>query len=326
MVIIAAFMTGYFMTGGTYTVPATVETDPSIPRIALNNTLFHTEIFGREKDPLVIVLHGGPGADFRYLLPLKELSDRYRVLFYDQRGTGLSARNCREKPTLESSISDLNAMIERFGKGKKVNIIGHSWGAMLAAVYAGRYPARIDHLVLAEPGFLTADTANVFLQRTKPSLSISSLSFMIRTWLQSLHIKAVDDHARRDFIMGRFMTAYDGTDHPLQGYFCEARQSEESKQVWRFGYEAMESIIRSGMDDNGHFTADFTGGLKKFKGKVLFLSGECNTITGKDQQIRNMTHFPWAELVVLKDTGHYMLSENPREAIAVIRQYFHQRP
>jgi proline iminopeptidase len=226
---------------------------------------------------------------------------------------------------LESSIADLHAMVEYYGKGGKAHLIGHSWGAMLAAVYAGRYPGRVDHLVLAEPGFLTPDRAKVFLQRTKPSLSLSSMTFMVRTWFESLHVKGPDAYAQKDFIMGRFMTAYDGTDHPLRGYFCEEKQSEESRRAWRFGYGAMESILRSGMDGSGTFTADFTVGLEKIKGKVLFLSGECNTVTGRDQQIRNMTHFPWAELVVIKGAGHYMLSENPRESMAVIRQYLDQR-
>ena len=41
--------------------------------------------------------------------------------------------------------------------GQKVNLVGHSWGAMLASAYLGQYPEKVDHAVLAEPGFLTSE-------------------------------------------------------------------------------------------------------------------------------------------------------------------------
>src|SRR5258708_12783082 len=41
--------------------------------------------------PRLLVLHGGPGADHRYMLPqMLHLGERYDLLFYDQRGAGLS--------------------------------------------------------------------------------------------------------------------------------------------------------------------------------------------------------------------------------------------
>jgi pimeloyl-ACP methyl ester carboxylesterase len=45
------------------------------------------------------------GADYRYLLPLKALADDYRVVFYDQRGTGLSPRVPADSITLDSFVT-----------------------------------------------------------------------------------------------------------------------------------------------------------------------------------------------------------------------------
>ena len=42
--------------------------------------------------PLVVVLHGGPGASHDYLLPQYDLlATRRSLLYYDQRGGGQSA-------------------------------------------------------------------------------------------------------------------------------------------------------------------------------------------------------------------------------------------
>jgi proline iminopeptidase len=43
--------------------------------------------------PPILVLHGGPDFDHAYLLPeLDRLADSFRLLYYDQRGRGRSAR------------------------------------------------------------------------------------------------------------------------------------------------------------------------------------------------------------------------------------------
>ncbi len=82
LVLFAAAM--YFSFTPKFVVPATVVADASLPAIEINGVRLHAEVFGREGAPVVIVLHGGPGNDYRYLLPLQALADRYRVVFYDQ--------------------------------------------------------------------------------------------------------------------------------------------------------------------------------------------------------------------------------------------------
>src|SRR5436189_2847021 len=77
-------------------VPKTVETDKTLPAISVNGTILHAQSFGDPDSALVVVLHGGPGSDYRYLLNCKEFANEgYHVIFYDQRGSGLSKRHGR---------------------------------------------------------------------------------------------------------------------------------------------------------------------------------------------------------------------------------------
>jgi proline iminopeptidase len=100
----------------------------------------------------LIVLHGGPDFDHKYLLPdLDRLADAYRLIYYDQRGRGLSAEGVRpEDVTMASEVADLDAVRSHF-KLDRTALLGHSWGTVLALEYALRHPARVSHLILMNP-------------------------------------------------------------------------------------------------------------------------------------------------------------------------------
>jgi pimeloyl-ACP methyl ester carboxylesterase len=73
----------------------------------------------------------------------------------------------------------------------------------------------------------------------------------------------------------------------------------------------------------GDFSAmNFGEGVEKFANKVLFIAGECNILIGPDFQQEQMKLFKEAEMVIIKDAGHFMFSEKPAESIGVIRSYF----
>src|SRR5262245_47876616 len=55
-------------------VPKTVDEDPALPALQLADTRLHAEAFGDPAAPLVIVLHGGPGSDYRSMLDLTALA------------------------------------------------------------------------------------------------------------------------------------------------------------------------------------------------------------------------------------------------------------
>ena len=176
-IILILFVLLYFTSSGDYKVADTVEQDPTIPHIKIGNTIFHSETFGNDTNAVVIVIHGGPGNDYRYLLPIKQLANHYYVVFYDQRGTGLSPRVPAEELSLETSLDDLHNIINYYSPEKKVNLIGHSWGAMLASGYIGMHPEKINKAVLVEPGLLTTEKAKEFTEVFKLDLNFNVLKY-----------------------------------------------------------------------------------------------------------------------------------------------------
>ena len=108
---------------------------------------------------VIIVLHGGPGGDYRSLMGLQVLADEYFVVFYDQRGSGLSERVPAEEFSFQVMLKDLDSIVDLYGKGEPVHLVGHSWGGMLASGYLGYAPDKVDKAVMAEPGFLNVQEA-----------------------------------------------------------------------------------------------------------------------------------------------------------------------
>lgn len=103
----------------------------------------------------VVVLHGGPSPGSRYLVPLVErLAGEFRVVAYDQRGTGRSSFPSDSAMSRDRFVDDLEDLREVLGF-ERIHLVGHSWGGHIALTYAVRHPDRLRSLALVgttEPG------------------------------------------------------------------------------------------------------------------------------------------------------------------------------
>jgi pimeloyl-ACP methyl ester carboxylesterase len=77
---------------------------------------------------------------------LVELSRRYRLLRYDERGCGLSDWDVPDF-SLDSWVRDLEAVVDAAGLDR-FPLLGISRGGPVAVAYAVRNPERVSHLVL----------------------------------------------------------------------------------------------------------------------------------------------------------------------------------
>jgi proline iminopeptidase len=105
-------------------------------------------IAGSGPDTLV-VLHGGPGLNFDYLAPdLEPLAESHTLIFYDQRGSARSTLITDSSLVhIDKHIEDIEAVRRHFGL-QNMFLLGHSWGAGLAARYALKYPDHLSGVIL----------------------------------------------------------------------------------------------------------------------------------------------------------------------------------
>jgi len=89
----------------------------------------------------LVTLHGGPGMSHVYMQSHTEIFTTYNipVVFYDQLGTGKSTHITDKGAdfwTPELFIDELDNLLAYLGIKDDFDLLGHSWGGMLAADYA----------------------------------------------------------------------------------------------------------------------------------------------------------------------------------------------
>jgi len=112
---------------------------------------FPSEGRGVESIEVLVEQLPQPG-DMKYLLePLAPLAPNRTLIFYDLRGRGESGEVADSTAlTLAADVGDLDR-VRRFFHLGRVKLIGHQWGAAVAAIYAVEHPDLVERLVLLSP-------------------------------------------------------------------------------------------------------------------------------------------------------------------------------
>jgi N-formylmaleamate deformylase len=116
--------------------------------VTANGIRLHVYRTGTDKPPLVFA-HGRSDNGLCYWPIAKEFADDYEIILYDARDHGQS-----EKPESRTGLvdraHDLEALVKELGL-RKPGIIGHSLGAVTAALFAGAHSHIPSCIVLEDP-------------------------------------------------------------------------------------------------------------------------------------------------------------------------------
>jgi proline iminopeptidase len=102
-------------------------------------------------EALLLGLHGGPGGEgCAYMEPLHRLAGpERRIVTFDQLGTARSEVPAEPYPwSVERAVADVEAVRVHYG-AERLDLLGHSWGGMLALQYTLDHPERVRRLVLS---------------------------------------------------------------------------------------------------------------------------------------------------------------------------------
>ena len=100
--------------------------------------------------PLLVV--GGPHLGHDYMRPLDAwVSEGCELIYYDHRGSGHTELSDPDKLTFSGAIEDLDGLRTHLGIDK-LNLVGHSLGAVLSLMYAAKRPDTTASLILLNPG------------------------------------------------------------------------------------------------------------------------------------------------------------------------------
>jgi pimeloyl-ACP methyl ester carboxylesterase len=102
---------------------------------------------GRSGAPRMFLLHGWMDVSASFQFVVDALGGDWEVYAPDWRGYGLTEWGRSDSYWFPDYIADLDCLLEEFESERPVNLVGHSLGGNVAALYAGIRPARVARLV-----------------------------------------------------------------------------------------------------------------------------------------------------------------------------------
>jgi pimeloyl-ACP methyl ester carboxylesterase len=123
--------------------------------VNVDGQMMHIYCIG-EGSPTIILDHAGGGSSMDWSLIQPKLAEHTRVCAYDRAGYGWSDYNPAPR-TLAQQLHELQALLAGANEQGPYILVGHSYGARVARVFAAKYPDEVAGMVLMDPGFLYDD-------------------------------------------------------------------------------------------------------------------------------------------------------------------------
>jgi len=118
--------------------------------LTLRGLRIHLRHWGDPQAPKLFMLHGWMDVSASFQFMVDALQRDWHVIAPDWRGFGLSARSGADTYWFPDYLADLDAILTHYAGDDPVNLLGHSMGGNIAALYAGVRPARVARLVNLE--------------------------------------------------------------------------------------------------------------------------------------------------------------------------------
>jgi proline iminopeptidase len=265
------------------------------------------------RGPALLLLHGGPGADHTDFLPyLFPLSRRRTLILIDQRGSGRSGRSTDPGGyTLDGMIEDIEAVRRAF-RFRKLDVLGHSFGGILAQAYAIRHPQAVRRMVLAGTA-ASARTINADFRGIR-----SAQSREVRDRLAALERSGI---FRAD---GSYVPAYAALCSRIYAPHMYRRGVYPVRpQDYVSGWEVLREmwVRRTDFRIEGNLRGfDFTRELRRVKARTLVVIGDHDMVSLRSAQQLSAA-VPNSRLHVLPRCGHMMFVDDPDAFNVVVARF-----
>lgn len=262
----------------------------------------YSRTFGNSKNIPVLFLHGGPGyncAAFEVSTAQQLANSGFFVIVYDRRGEGRSP-DVNATFTFQETFDDINAIYKKY-KLKKANLIGHSFGGIVATLYTEKYPEKVSSLELVSVPISLQETFKTILRSSRKIYTekndLTNLNYI--DMIEKMNPTSVEYYA---YSFG----------HAMQnGFYSPKEMSSEAKII--YSNSAKEAAFKyasqmtpeppQGFLKNEKYTSiDLTKALEKLVSNKTKIYG----IYGKDDGLYSLEQIAQLEQIIGKNNLTYL--------------------
>lgn len=275
------------------------------------------EVIGSGADTIVVI-HGGPGAGIQSVFSsVKPLAEDFVLIFYDQRGGGqstLPADTTKLQPNYFTE--DLESVRSHFNL-KKMNLLTHSFGSIVAAEYAIKYPDRIKRMAFhGATGPVRADMAEYYRKTAEnappsPDTSLSNRASKLMQSLLSGTAENAQETCREYESIAIKLDEMRGDTVTYKGTTCSG--SPESVEYY-YKYTAQLAPQYYGM-------WDYTTKLDHVNAPFLVVYGEEDTLAHQTQRDW-VTSLQNGRLLLVPGVDKVAFSGNPEVVFPALKTFF----
>ena len=262
-------------------------------------------------DGTPVFVLGGPWFGQYYLREFNEaLAKHFRVIAYDPRGSGSSSPLTQAEITLAGHLHDLEALRQSLGV-ERVNLVGHSMGALVAILYAADHPGQMASLVLMHPG----PPFTEHLQEQLHNAFVSGLTPDDRTRMKQISSSAPfrngDPKAHEDYFRVLYSPFF--RDRSLLAKVNFAFTSTTAMYAAHAEEHLLPSILA--MDPRSR--------LGEIQCPTLIVHAQHDIIP--EEFSRSLAErIPHARFVLLEGLGHFAYIEDPSRAMPPVIEFLRQ--
>ncbi|WP_118973702.1 alpha/beta fold hydrolase [Taibaiella koreensis] len=269
-------------------------------------------------DPLILI-SGGPGGAHTGLRRFDSLAKNNMLIYFDAFGRGKSdtAQDVKEY-SLARDIEDIEGLRKAL-KLDKINLLGHSYGGVVAQGYALRYPQQVAHLVLANTFHshvmwqVNDDNSNHEISMNYPEVWQELTALREKGYVSS-------DKECQD-VYGRvpygFLYAYNPDKFASRGSKPYPNAFNTKLYYQLVGADG-DFIVGS---DIGSF--DYRRRLKELKMPVLIYGGRYDRVAVPYMMIKYKQYCPQARFEMFELSGHNPQVEEPGKLFPLLERFLH---
>lgn len=313
----------------TFTLPVQKDLRDNYLRVENDIELYY---FSEGEGENILVIHGGPGYPFDEPYEgLKSLNTKYKFYYYHQRGCGKSTRpfdtfeskdyyknmkNLVSKLGIGAHIADIER-VRMILRQDKITIIGHSYGAFIASMYAAEFPENVKSLILVSP-------ANVL----KMPPDNDGLFDEVRKLLPEDMKQDYDDYIRRYFDYRNIFKRSEKELASINSEFIKYYSIAASKKGMTISKTSVSIKDAGGWMPHAIFLSvgrkyDYRNTLKIVKCPVLIIHGE-KDLQPEEESKRHTEYFSNSQFHTIKNAGHFSFNEKPDEFASVVAEFLNK--